>query len=65
MNRKFILVTASLYLLLISCSQQSLIRMTVKTPKVDYKRQLDLTFSDFHKDAIYTVEIIKHLSKAL
>jgi hypothetical protein len=33
--------------------------MTVKTPKVDYKRQLDLTLSDFHKDAIYTVEIIK------
>jgi hypothetical protein len=59
MNRKFILVTASLYLLLISCSQQSLIRMTVKTPKVDYKRQLDLTLSDFHKDAIYT-EIIKN-----
>jgi hypothetical protein len=28
--------------------------MTVKTPKVDYKRQLDLTLSDFHKDAIYS-----------
>jgi hypothetical protein len=39
--------------------------MTVKTPKVDYKRQLDLTFSDFHKDAIFTVEIIKIPIKAL
>jgi hypothetical protein len=34
--------------------------MTVKTPKIDYKK-IDgfKSFSDFHKDAIYTVALIK------
>jgi hypothetical protein len=35
--------------------------MTVKTPKVDYKKAAGFnSFSDFYKDAIYTVEIIKN-----
>ncbi|MBF4471175.1 S41 family peptidase [Flavobacterium sp. HJJ] len=34
--------------------------MTVKTPKTDYKKSAGFnSFSDFHKDALYTVAIIK------
>jgi hypothetical protein len=35
--------------------------MTVKTPKIDYKKKIDgfKSLSDFHKDAIYTVALIK------
>ncbi|MBA0883010.1 S41 family peptidase [Flavobacterium undicola] len=60
MNKKFLLVSALLSILLNSCSKQSLMKMVIKTPKIDYKNSVGFkSFSDFHKDAIYTVEIIK------
>lgn len=60
MKKKFLLVSVSLCLLLNSCSKQSLMKMVIKTPKIDYKNSAGFkSFSDFHKDAIYTVEIIK------
>ena len=60
MSKKYLLISILLYLFLNSCSKQSLIKMTVKTPKVDYKKTNGFnSFSDFQKDAIYTVEIIK------
>jgi hypothetical protein len=35
-------------------------KMVTKTPKIDYKKSVGFnSFSDFHKDAIYTVAIIK------
>lgn len=60
MNRKFLLVSMLLCLVLTSCSKQSLMKMAYKTPKIDYIKPVGYnSFSAFHKDAIYTVEIIK------
>ena len=60
MNRKFLLFSMIICTLLLSCSQQSLQKMVVKTPKADYKQSIGFgLLSDFHKDALYTVAIIK------
>lgn len=60
MNKTFLLISMILCLVATSCSKQSLMKMMTKTPKVDYKKSVGFkSFSDFHKDAIYTVAIIK------
>jgi hypothetical protein len=60
MKIRTLLASIIFCLFLNSCSRQSLVRMTVKTPKIDYKK-IDgfKSLSDFHKDAIYTVALIK------
>ena len=60
MNRKLWSILILLGFLLTSCSQQSLMKLITKTPKIDYKNIKDFkSFSDYHKDAIYTVKVIK------
>ncbi len=58
--------TLSIFILFIgvflsSCSQQNMMKIITKTPKIDYKNVEGFkSFSDYHKDAIYTVETIKN-----
>lgn len=60
MKRKLILLSIMFCSLLTSCSKESLIKLMYKTPKIDYVKPVGFnSFSDFHKDAIYTVAIIK------
>lgn len=60
MNRKILSVLIILGFLLTSCSQQSLMKLITKTPKIDYKNVKGFkSFSDYHKDAIYSVKVIK------
>jgi len=60
MNRKTILTIVIFGILLTSCSRQSLMKIITKTPKIDYKNIEGFkSFSDYHKDAIYAVNVIK------
>ncbi len=60
MKRILLLLSIMFCSLLTSCSKQSLIKLMYKTPKIDYLKPVGFnSFSDFHKDAIYTVAIIK------
>lgn len=60
MNKNFLLVSMILCFLTTSCSKQGLMKMMTKTPKVNYKKSVGFkSFSDFHKDALYTVATIK------
>jgi len=60
MKRIFLLFSIILFSLLTSCSTQSIEKLMYKTPKIDYVKPVGFnSFSDFHKDAIYTVAIIK------
>lgn len=60
MNRKILVFSTILALSLIGCSQQSLMKLITKTPKIEYSKPNGFkSFSDYHKDAIYTVETVK------
>jgi len=60
MNKELWTILIVLGLLLTSCSQQSLLKLITKTPKIDYKNIKDFkSFSDYHKDAIYSIKVIK------
>ena len=60
MNRKLCSILIILVFLLTACSQQSLMKLITKTPKIDYKNIKDFkSFSGYHKDAIYLVKVIK------
>lgn len=60
MKKHILLTSIVLCVILTSCSRESLAKMVVKTPKINYKN-IDgfRSFSDFHKDALYTVAILK------
>jgi len=60
MNNNPLLVLLLFSILLTGCSQQSLMKLITKTPKVEYTKPNGFkSFSNYHKDAIYTVETIK------